>query len=187
MAAQIAAEAIKLAALKFVQMIVGSMFGSGGGGYGTGAQNPILRLPSSAGGIGYAQGGYVPGGFKAFSQGGVVSQPTLGMVGEGGEPEYIIPSSKMNAAMSRYARGARGAAVIPDGTGGDASTSMTGGGGGSIDVRYSVERINNVDYVTAAEFERGLNQAAKRGAEMGRQGVYSDLVNKRSVRSRVGV
>jgi hypothetical protein len=64
---------------------------------------------------------------------------------------------------------------------------MTGGGGGSIDVRYSVERINNVDYVTAAEFERGLNQAAKRGAEMGRQGVYSDLVNKRSVRSRVGV
>jgi len=186
MAAQIAAEAIKLAALKFVQMIVGSMFGSGGGGYGTGAQNPILRLPSSAGGIGYAQGGYVPGGFKAFSQGGVVSQPTLGMVGEGGESEYIIPSSKMNAAMSRYARGARDAAVIPEGPGTDASTSMTGGDG-SIDVRYSVERINNVDYVTAAEFERGMNQAAKRGAELGRQGVYSDLVNKRSVRSRVGV
>ncbi len=123
---------------------------------------------------------------QAFSQGGVVSQPTLGMVGEGGESEYIIPSSKMSAAMSRYARGARGAAVIPEGPGGDASTGMTGGDG-SIDVRYSVERINNVDYVTAAEFERGLNQAAKRGAEMGRQGVYSDLVNKRSVRSRVGV
>ena len=61
------------------------------------------------------------------------------------------------------------------------------GGGGSIDVSYSVERINNVNYVSAAEFERGMAQAAKRGAEMGRRGVYSDLVNKRSVRSRVGV
>ena len=185
MAAQIAAEAIKLAALKFVRMIVSSMFPGGGGmGGGGGGAGEGLPIPAP---VYAAQGAYLQGGFKAFSQGGVVSQPTLGMVGEGGEPEYIIPSSKMNAAMSRYARGARGAAVIPDGTGGDASTSMTGGGGGSIDVRYSVERINNVDYVTAAEFERGLNQAAKRGAEMGRQGVYSDLVNKRSVRSRVGV
>jgi hypothetical protein len=60
-------------------------------------------------------------------------------------------------------------------------------GGGTIDVSYSVERINNVNYVSAAEFERGMAQAAKRGAEMGRRGVYSDLVNKRSVRSRVGV
>jgi hypothetical protein len=50
-----------------------------------------------------------------------------------------------------------------------------------------VERINNVDYVTAAEFERGMAQAAKRGAEMGKRGVYSDLVNKRSIRSRVGI
>ena len=32
-----------------------------------------------------------------------------------------------------------------------------------------------------------MNQAAKRGAELGRQSVYSDLVNKRSIRSRVGV
>ncbi len=173
MAAEIAAEAIKLAAMQFVKMIVGSMFGGGGGAQA----GPTVFA---------AQGAYLPGGFKAFSQGGVVSQPTLGMVGEGGESEYVIPSSKMNAAMSRYARGARGAAVIPEGPGSDASTGMTGGDG-SIDVRYSVERINNVDYVTAAEFERGLNQAAKRGAEMGRQGVYSDFVNKRSVRSRVGV
>ena len=92
----------------------------------------------------------------------------------------------MTEAMSRYARGARGAAVIPEGDGVSTEGGM-GGGSGVVDVRYSVERINNVDYVTAAEFERGMNQAAKRGAELGRQGVYSDLVNKRSVRSRVGV
>ena len=125
-------------------------------------------------------------GALGFASGGFVDQPTRAVIGEGGESEYVIPSSKMNEAMGRYARGARGGAVIPDGPGGDASGGMAGGGG-SIDVSYSVERINNVNYVTAAEFERGMAQAAKRGAELGRRNVYSDLVNKRSVRSRVGV
>ena len=50
-----------------------------------------------------------------------------------------------------------------------------GGGSAALDVRYNVERINNVDYVTAAEFEQGMTQAAKRGAELGRRNVYSDL------------
>ena len=125
-------------------------------------------------------------GALGFASGGFVDQPTRAVIGEGGESEYVIPSSKMNEAMGRYARGARGGAVIPDGPGGDASGGMAGGGG-SIDVSYSVERINNVNYVTAAEFERGMAQAAKRGAELGRRNIYSDLVNKRSVRSRVGV
>ena len=121
-----------------------------------------------------------------LASGGYVSGPTNAIVGEGGQPEYVIPASKMTEAMGRYARGARGAAVIPEGDGASTEGGM-GGGSGVVDVRYSVERINNVDYVTAAEFERGLNQAAKRGAELGRQGVYSDLVNKRSIRSRIGV
>ena len=68
-----------------------------------------------------------------------------------------------------------------------AAMAGTEGGGSFLDVHYNVERINKVDYVTAAEFERGMTQAAKRGAELGRRNVYSDLVNKRSVRSRVGV
>ena len=141
-----------------------------------------MFLNAGIGGLGKSLG--IPG--FGMAEGGYVSGPTPALVGEGGEPEYVIPSSKMNEAMGRYARGARGGAVIPDGPGGDASGGMTGGGG-SIDVSYSVERINNVNYVTAAEFERGMAQAAKRGAELGRRNVYSDLVNKRSVRSRVGV
>lgn len=125
-------------------------------------------------------------GIRQYASGGYVSGPTNALIGEGGQPEYVIPASKMTEAMGRYARGARGAAVIPEGDGASTEGGM-GGGSGVVDVRYSVERINNVDYVTAAEFERGMAQAAKRGAEMGRRGVYSDLVNKRSVRSRVGV
>ena len=158
-----------------------------GGGFNSAAASP----GGSAGVAGIGGGGLgdVFGNtslFGTFAEGGFVNKPTNALIGEGGESEYVVPASKMNEAMGRYARGARGAAVIPDGSGGDAGGEMSGSGG-SIDVSYSVERINNVNYVTAAEFERGMNQAAKRGAELGRQGVYSDLVNKRSIRSRIGV
>ena len=153
-----------------ISSLVGGIFGGfGGGGFGVTPKTAGLDFSSAF-----------------MASGGFVDQPTRAVIGEGGESEYVIPSSKMNEAMGRYARGARGGAVIPDGPGGDASGGMASGGG-TIDVSYSVERINNVNYVTAAEFERGMAQAAKRGAELGRRNVYSDLVNKRSVRSRVGV
>jgi phage-related protein len=48
-----------------------------------------------------------------FAQGGTVDRPTLAMIGEGGEREYIVPESKMAAASSRFLGGARGASVIP--------------------------------------------------------------------------
>jgi len=48
-----------------------------------------------------------------FAEGGVVNGPTLAMVGEGGEPEYIIPASKMGKASAAYLSGVRGPGVIP--------------------------------------------------------------------------
>jgi hypothetical protein len=48
-----------------------------------------------------------------FAEGGVVNGPTLAMVGEGGEPEYIIPASKMGKASAAYLSGMRGPGVIP--------------------------------------------------------------------------
>lgn len=49
----------------------------------------------------------------AFAEGGAVTGPTLAMVGEGGEPEYIIPESKMAGALANYSKGLRGSSVIP--------------------------------------------------------------------------
>jgi len=37
-----------------------------------------------------------------YAQGGVVTKPTLALVGDGGEPEYIIPQSKMRATALNY-------------------------------------------------------------------------------------
>lgn len=48
-----------------------------------------------------------------FAEGGVVSGPTLAMVGEGGEPEYIVPQSKVGGFAANWMAGKRGAGAIP--------------------------------------------------------------------------
>jgi len=163
--------------LIILQTILNALSG-GGNAMGTANKNltgtGALKSPMPA----LKVGGYAEGGF--------VTGPTTAMIGEGGEPEYVIPASKMGTAMSRYSAGARGAAVIP-GNGASGGGGTVGGGSGSIDVRYTVERINSVDYVTADQFQRGMAQAAKQGAEQGERRALSRLQNSPSVRRRVGV
>lgn len=123
-----------------------------------------------------------------FAEGGFVTGPTNALIGEGGESEYVIPASKMRGAMARYASGARGSAVIP--SGGDTGGDMGGvavASGATVDVRYTVERINSVDYVTADQFQRGMAQAAQQGANQGEQRALRALQNNRSTRSRLGL
>ena len=127
-------------------------------------------------------------GFRQYAEGGFVTGPTNAVVGEGGEPEYIIPQSKMRESMERYSRGTRGSAVIP--AAGNSGASGAGGGvavAAPIDVRFNVERINNVDYVTAAEFQEGMQQAAKQGAQRGEQQAIKRLQMSSSTRRRVGL
>ncbi len=123
-----------------------------------------------------------------MAEGGYVSGPTNALIGEGGEPEYVIPESKMRESMSRYSRGSRGSSVIPE-VGGSGASS--GGGGlavaAPIDVRYTVERINSVDYVTADQFQNGMQQAATQGAKQGEQQTLKRLQMSSSARRRIGI
>ena len=114
-----------------------------------------------------------------------LDQPSL--IGEGGQGEYVIPESKMRESMARYSRGARGASVIPE-TGGS-RTSGEGGGTAvaAIDVRYTVERINSVDYVTADQFQAGMRQAANQGAKQGEQQTLKRLQMSSGTRRRLGM
>ena len=124
---------------------------------------------------------------KFNAEGGYVSGATNAVVGEAG-PEYIIPESKMRESMARYSRGARGSAVIPEN--GEGGTNSMGGGtavAAPIDVRYTVERINSVDYVTADQFQRGLQQAAANGAKQGEQRALTTLRQNTSQRRRIGL
>jgi len=106
-----------------------------------------------------------------FAEGGFVTRPTNAMVGEGGQPEYIIPASKMNDAMRRYSAGTRGEAVIT-GTGApgvsNSSANYTNqqntyygsGGGTSVNITTGpVLRMNNKNYVSVSDMQRGLAAA----------------------------
>jgi tape measure domain-containing protein len=130
----------------------------------------------------------MPTSFTPFAEGGFVTGPTNAIIGEGGESEYVIPSSKMNAAMSRYSRGARGEGVIAGSGGGtEGESGAAAAGPMAIDVRYSVERINDVEYVTASQFQAGMRQAAQQGAAQGEQRTLRRLQQSPSTRKRVGV
>ena len=130
-----------------------------------------------------AIGGFMP----TFAEGGFVSGPTSAIIGEGGEPEYVIPESKMRESMARYSAGSRGAGVIPDNEGSAAASAGGGEGGGSVDVRFNVERINSVDYVTASEFQAGIAQAAQQGAREGERRALGSMQNSPAVRRRVRI
>ena len=123
-----------------------------------------------------------------MAEGGYVAGPTRALIGEGGQGEYVIPESKMRESMARYSRGARGSSVIPET--GASGTSGEGGGtavAAPIDVRYTVERINSVDYVTADQFQAGMRQAADQGAKQGEQQTLKRLQMSSSTRKRVGM
>ena len=134
-----------------------------------------------------AQGAYNrAGGFKAFQYGGVVNSPTLGMIGEGGESEYVIPASKMDGAMARYSAGARGGAVIP---GGSHESGTVAGGSGNAIVEYTgpVLNFNGDEYVPKSAVPDIINTAAKKGATAGRSQAFSALKNSRSQRATLGL
>jgi tape measure domain-containing protein len=157
---------------------------------------------------GAADGATFANGVAKFASGGIVGSPTLfqfadggttktGLMGEAG-PEAIMPlkrgadgklgvAANLDGAMSRYRRlpGAAGGG----GEGGDTEggTATAAAGPMVVDVRYSVERINSVEYVTASQFQAGMQQAAQQGATQGEQRTLRKLQMSSSTRRRIGV
>ena len=108
-----------------------------------------------------AEGAYWKGGFQAFARGGVVNGPTLGLVGEGGEPEYIIPQSKAAGFAANFLAGQRGAGAIPG--------FAEGGYVGPINISTGpVMQQDGTNYVTMAQFEAGIRDVTSSIAKSGR-------------------
>jgi len=106
-------------------------------------QIPMLPMPS----------------IPQFAEGGVVSGPTLAMVGEGGEPEYIVPQSKANAFAANWMAGVRGPAAIPR----FAEGGMVIPGGASVSIQTGpVTQMDGTNFVTtedlSAAVQAGVNQ-----------------------------
>jgi hypothetical protein len=98
-------------------------------------------------------GGPQIGQISAFADGGIVRRPTLAMVGEGGEPEYIIPASKMAGASARFMAGQRGDSVLSGGpAGGSPQINITTG---------PVLQQDGQRYVSVEDLERAMRITAE--------------------------
>ena len=94
-----------------------------------------------------------------FAEGGVVSGPTLAMVGEGGEPEYIVPQSKAGKFAANWMAGVRGPAAIPR----FAEGGMVVPTGAQVSIQTGpVTQMNGTNYVTTQDLssavQAGVNQ-----------------------------
>jgi len=158
---------------KAFSSIFGGMFGGGGGMSAGGYYSSTTGLGIAGPNFGLAEGGYV-------------NSASLKMIGEGGEPEYVIPASKMSGAMSRYSAGARGGAVIP---GGSHESGTVAGSSGNTVVEYTGPTLNfnGDEYVPKSAVPEIIGAAAKRGAQAGKAQVIGSLRNSRSQRASLGL
>ena len=114
------------------------------------ALNAARAQQSSGGGevIQQAQGGFNLGSFTPFARGGVVKGPTLGLIGEGGEPEYIIPQSKAAGFAANFLSGKRGASAIP----GFAEGGMAVPSSASVNIQTGpVTQMDGQNFVTTSD------------------------------------
>jgi tape measure domain-containing protein len=107
-----------------------------------------------------------------FAKGGYVTSPTTAMIGEGGQPEYVIPANAMSEAMARYGAGMRGASVIPNSINPQVNIS-TG----------PVMQMNGTNYVSQNDLVSATQAAARQGANM----ALNQLERDPATRRRVGV
>jgi hypothetical protein len=89
-------------------------------------------------------------------------------------------------ALNRYKPMGAAGTLSADGSM-DTMGGSTGTGTAAIDVRYTVERINSVDYVTADQFRSGMQQAAQQGATQGEQRTLRRLQMSATTRRKVGI
>ena len=177
MAAEMAATALKYA-------IVNTLFKAFAGGGG-------VNLPKTGGNTGvhgnWIESGAEDWGFSKKAAGGYVDKPELSLIGEGGQGEYVIPEREMSSALARYSQGARGEAVLAGGAPDDSAEGGVATATSPIDVRFTSERINSIDYVTFDQFQAGVAAAAQQGAKQGEIATLKRLKTSPSTRRGLGI
>ena len=165
LATQVLAQKAFLAVINALNPGAGLFGGGGGGNFLQGVNNPLKVADSS---------GFNLGGFFANGGNPPVNRPSI--VGERG-PELFVPRSS--------------GTIVPnetlDALGRYRPTSSAGAASQTVNVNYSVTEVNGMRYVTEEQFRAGLDQAAKRGANMGKTMTISTLRNSRSQRSKIGL
>jgi phage-related protein len=121
---------------------------------------------------GRMQAGMIPEvDIPRFATGGYVTRPTLAMIGEGGEPEHVVPRSKVVSFSRAVLSGATGASALSGGasmrrTSGGAAAMIRQGGAGSRNITLNtrvdkVVRQDGEDRVTLAQAQTLASDAAR--------------------------
>ena len=150
---------------------------------------PTIQTPTGAFDTGMsaltaANGAVWKGGFQAFASGGVVNQPTLGLVGEGKYNEAIVPLPD-------------GRSIPVDFRGGDDRLSKMMGKGQSgvaapqMNFTFETTNIGGTEYVSREQLESAMavtrKQAANDGAKRGMSMTLDKMQNSPRTRSRIGI
>jgi tape measure domain-containing protein len=154
----------------------GKLFGGLGGGAGA------VAGAASWGGSGFNPTAFSPG-LKLFANGGMVTGPTLGLVGEGRYNEAIVPLPDGRSIPVQLQgddiRDKMGSAM-----GNRAATPM-------LSMSFQSTVINGVEYVDRAQLEAAMAEtrrmAAREGANKGANLAIDRLANSPSSRRRVGI
>jgi tape measure domain-containing protein len=130
-----------------------------------------------------ANGNVLKGGFKAFANGGIVSGPTLGLVGEGKYNEAVVPLPDGRS--------------IPVSLGGRSARDLMGGGAPgmpqtpSLSMNFETTKINGVEYVSREQLEQAMAETRRAsiagGAQRGMSMTLDKIKQSPSTRSSIGI
>ena len=191
MVAQMIAEWLKAQLIRGFQSLFSAALpglGAAAGGLSSafGAAGPTFNPAAFTGGFSFANGGVAPGGFTALANGGMVTGPTMGLVGEGKYNEAIVPLPD-GRSIPVQMKGASGGGLR------EAMSGNNGKASGSpiLNMSFQSTNINGVEYVSRDQLEAAMattrKQAAKDGANRGMSMTLDKLQQSPQTRNRLGM
>ena len=179
-----------LGGIGMIASMAGSLLGSFGGLFGGGAglssivqgkDVPIAQMPA---GMQFANGGIAPGGFRAFANGGMVSGPTLGLIGEGKYNEAVVPLPNGKSIPVQFS-GERSARDMMS------RNAQAAAQASPINLSFETTKIGNTEYVSRDQLEAAMAEtrraAINGGAARGMSMTLDRIQQSPSVRSRIGI
>jgi tape measure domain-containing protein len=174
----------------YIAIGIAKMFAglSGGGGNpagsGGGISDSLPGVRQYAGGLG---GGGAPGSMPfappAFANGGIVTGPTLSLIGEGKYNEAVVPLPDGRS--------------IPVQLGGRSARDMMGGNAPgmpqapSLSMKFETTKINGVEYVSREQLEQAMAETRRAsiagGAQRGMSMTLDKIKQSPSTRSSIGI
>jgi hypothetical protein len=156
---------------------IGSIFLSVGG-----AMSGIMGMFGANGGV--APKGWQPFPVAAFANGGMVTGPTLGLVGEGKYNEAIVPLPDGRSIPVQFNQQSSLREAMAGSSNNTSAPSV-------LSMTFESTNINGVEYVSRDQLEQAMaqtrRQASRDGAQRGMTMTLDKLQQSPSTRSRIGM